>query len=233
MRLTTALKGDVKFQFKQGFYFVYILVTAVYVIVLQKIPAGEIREYLAALTIYTDPAIVGFFFIGGIVMLEKQQGILDCLAVTPLSPAQYLISKAVSFGALAVAATVVIAIAAVWGEQNLALLLLSVALSSVVFTFYGFLAAGGCRTVNQYFVRAVPMMLLAILPCFSIIGFPFSWLFRALPSVAGLHLAIGAFRGIAPLAAAADLLVLAVWMVLMFLIALRVYDKSVLGGQGE
>ncbi|SDM95685.1 ABC transporter permease [Acetanaerobacterium elongatum] len=233
MRLKNALRSDIQFQFRQGLYLLYILVTAVYIIVLQKLPGGEVRQYLAALTIYTDPAIVGFFFIGGIVMLEKQQGVLDCLAVTPLSPAEYLFSKAISFGMLSLFATVVIVFAAVGAEGNLLLLLISVGVSSVCFTFFGFLAAGSCRTVNQYFVRAVPMMLAAILPCFSIIGFPFSWLFRALPSVAGLHLAIGAFRGIDPLNALADMLVLAAWTVLLFFAALRVYDKGVLGGQGE
>ena len=39
-------------------------------------------------------------------------------------------------------------------------------------------------------------MLLFVLPCFSLIGFQYSWLFTIVPSVAALRLMMGAYLGI-------------------------------------
>ena len=232
MRITNALKSDIRFQFNHGFYFIYILVTVCYIVILQKIPDSAIKDYLIPLIIYTDPAVLGFFFIGGIVMLEKQQGITDCLAVTPLDPKEYLISKTLSLSVVALFAS--LAIAVLSGSRiNMALLVIAILLSSAFFTLYGFLAAGGCRTVNQYFLRAVPLMLLAIFPCFTVIGFPYSWLFRALPSVSGMVLMLAAGLNITFIEVLLSMAVMCVWIGLMFLTALRIYDTKILTGGGK
>ncbi|MCX8055940.1 MAG: ABC transporter permease, partial [Ignavibacteria bacterium] len=76
MRIISALKADIKFQAKQGFYSVYILLTLVYMIILEQVP-NKYQNIVVPLVVFSDPTIVGFFFIGGIVMLEKVQGVLD------------------------------------------------------------------------------------------------------------------------------------------------------------
>jgi fluoroquinolone transport system permease protein len=42
----------------------------------------------------------------------------------------------------------------------------------------------------------IPYLLLIVLPCFSLTGFPFAWIFNIFPSVAGLKLIYGAFNGL-------------------------------------
>jgi fluoroquinolone transport system permease protein len=233
MRLIGALKTDIRFQYKQGFYWVYVLLTVIYLVLIQKLPAGIVREYSIPLVIFTDPSLIGFFFIGGIVMLEKQQGITEYLAVTPLSPKEYFISKAVSLGTVAIAASFMIAIPLCRGSLNWGLLFIGISLTSVFFTFYGFIVAAGCRTVNQYFIKMVPFLLLAVLPCFSLIGFNYSWLFNALPSVSGLMLILGAFQGITLFEAALYILIMCLWILIIFRTALLVYDKKILFGGGD
>lgn len=233
MRFMGALKTDTKFQYKQGFYAVYILLTIMYLVIIQKIPQGVIKEYAVPLIVFSDPSFVGFFFIGGIVMLEKQQGIIDLLAVTPLSPKEYLISKSVSLGILAVIASLMIAIAAHKGGTNIVLLIISVFLTSVFFTLYGFIVAAGCRTINQYFVKMVPYMLIALLPCFSVIDFEYSWLLGLLPSAAGLMLTLGVFRGISSYEASLYIASMCIWNILIFWAALGVYEKKILQGGEE
>jgi len=230
MRLVSALKTDTRFQFKQGFYAVYILLTIMYLIIIQKIPEGLIRDYAVPVIIFFDPSFVGFFFIGGIVMLEKQQGVIDLLSVTPLSPTEYLMSKSVSLGVLAVFASLIIAVAAHRGNFNLGLFMVSIFLTSVFFTLYGFIVAAGCRTINQYFIKMIPYMLLAMIPCFAVIDFNYSWLLRVLPSAAGLMLTIGVFRGIPAYEAALYIVFMCIWNILIFWAALKTYDKKVLSG---
>ena len=48
------------------------------------------------------------------------------------------------------------------------------------------------------FIRSIMHQpdLIFVLPCFSLIGFPYSWLFTLVPSVAALRLMLGAYLGI-------------------------------------
>jgi fluoroquinolone transport system permease protein len=185
----------VRFQFKQGFYLVYILLTLIYMVILGKLPQ-EWKSTVIPLVLFSDPSMVGFFFIGALVMLEKVQGVIQYVVVTPLRSLEYLLAKVVSLNILAIAATVMITLATYGYQLNWFLLILAVILISSFFVFYGFIVAVRCTTLNQYFIKMIPYLLLIVLPCFSLIGFPYAWLFNIFPSVAGLKLVYGAFNGI-------------------------------------
>jgi fluoroquinolone transport system permease protein len=202
LRIVNALKADVRFQFKQGFYLVYILLTFIYMIILGKL-SEEWKSTVIPLVLFSDPSMVGFFFIGALVMLEKVQGVIQCVVVTPLRSLEYLLAKVVSLTILAIAATVMITLATYGYQLNWFLLILAVTLISSFFVFYGFIVAARCTTLNQYFIKMIPYLLLIVLPCFSLISFPYAWVFNIFPSVAGLKLVYGAFNGIDFLSAAA------------------------------
>jgi len=202
VRVVNALKADVRFQFKQGFYLVYILLTLIYMVILGKLPQ-EWKSTVIPLVLFSDPSMVGFFFIGALVMLEKVQGVIQYVVVTPLRSMEYLLAKVVSLTILAIAATIMITLATYGYQLNWFLLILAVILTSSFFVLYGFIVAVRCTTLNQYFIRMIPYLLLIVLPCFSLIGFPYAWLFNIFPSVAGLKLVYGAFNGIDFLSAAA------------------------------
>ena len=227
MRLIAALKSDLRFQYKHGFYAVYTFITVLYIIIMQKIPSGLIKDYAAALIVFSDPAMLGFFFIGGIIMLEKQQGIIDYLAVTPLSPQEYIKAKLATLGLLSIAASILITLTTHFQGVNWLILIVAIAAVSVFFTLYGFLVAAGCRTINQYFLRMIPFLLLTILPCFAVIQFPYSWVFSVLPNVAGLKLTIGAFLGLSWQDTLFYLLVICVWDWVIYRVALRVHEGGV------
>jgi fluoroquinolone transport system permease protein len=136
-------------------------------------------------------------------MLEKVQGIIQYVVVTPLRSIEYLLAKVLSLTILAVAATIMITLATYGYELNWFLLILGVILTSCFFVFYGFIVAVRCTTLNQYFIKMIPYLLLIVLPCFSLIGFPYASIFNIFPSVAGLKLVYGAFNGIDPISATA------------------------------
>lgn len=202
MRIVNALKADIRFQFKQGFYLVYIILTLTYMIILGMLPE-EWKSTVVPLVLFSDPSMLGFFFIGALVMLEKVQGVIQYVVVTPLRSLEYLLAKVLSLTILALVATVMITLATYGYELNWFLLILGVILTSSFFVFYGFIVAVRCTTLNEYFIKMIPYLLLIVLPCFSLIGFPYSWVFNIFPSVAGLKLVYGAFNGIDFLSAAA------------------------------
>ena len=65
MRLLNAIWSDIKFQIKQGFYLVYLIITIMYLIILSMLPENVLTIALP-LVVFSDPSVLGLFFIGGI-----------------------------------------------------------------------------------------------------------------------------------------------------------------------
>lgn len=232
MRIFNALKADISFQFKQGFYFVYIALTFIYMVIMSLLPDKLLNTFIP-LVVFSDPSVVGFFFIGGIVMLEKVQGILQYIVVTPLRTKEYLLAKVISLSLLAEAAGLAITAVTHKGSVNWVLLFIGILLSSVFFTLFGFIVAAKSNSVNQYFIKMIPYMLVVIFPCFSLIGFQYSWLLNIFPSAAGLVLVFGAFNGIGSFKAIGLILYLIIFNVLLLFYVEGVFNKSVIAGGGE
>ena len=227
MRLLHAVWADIRFQFKQGFYLVYVLITVMYLIILSFL-SEDILSVGLPLVVFSDPSVLGLFFIGGIIMLEKMQGILSVLVVSPLRTIEYILSKVISLAFVSVLAAVAITGFSNYGSVNWLLVFLSTVLTSGIFTLCGIMITAGCNTVNQYMIKTVPYMLLLVLPCFSLIGFPYSDLFTIIPSVAALRLMLGAYTGI-PLYEAIGLIIYLVGMNYLFLRwAIRVFENKII-----
>jgi fluoroquinolone transport system permease protein len=195
MRLLHAVWADMHFQMKQGFYLVYVIITIMYLLILSFLPK-DVLSLALPLVIFSDPSVLGLFFIGGIIMLEKVQGVLMVVVVSPLRTMEYILSKVLSLTIISVLAACVITVFSYHGNVNWLLLLVSTVLSSSLFTLCGIMINAGCQTVNQYLLKTIPYMLLFVLPCFSLIEFPYSYLFTFVPSVAALRLMVGAYMGI-------------------------------------
>ena len=226
MRLIHAIKADMKFQMKQGFYLVYVIITVMYMIILSFLQSDMISIALP-LVVFSDPSVLGMFFIGGIIMLEKTQGVLMVLVVTPLRAREYILSKVISLAIISVMAAFAITLFSHHGSVNWLLLLTATILTSGLFTMSGIMINAGCNTVNQYMLKTVPYMLLFVLPCFSLIGFPFSYLFTVIPSVAALRLMLGAYMGIEYYEAFGLILYLSGLNYLFLLQTVRVFENKI------
>nr|WP_313402833.1 hypothetical protein [Clostridioides difficile] len=99
MRLKNLILGDIKFQFKYGFYFLYLFLSIIYICIINVFPTF-MREKIAIIMIYSDPAAMGLFFMGAIVLLEKSQRVLNSLAVSPVKVSEYILSKVISLGVI-------------------------------------------------------------------------------------------------------------------------------------
>ena len=148
MRLINAIKSDIKFQYKQGFYFIYIVITLVYILILSKLPKN-IMKVAAPIVIFSDPSVLGLFFIGGIVMLEKVQGIIYCIIVTPLRIKEDILAKIISLSAISVIVVVIITLTLDGVSVNWILLFFTIILTSTFFTLCGFFIGSDCNTINQ------------------------------------------------------------------------------------
>jgi len=199
-RLFTSMKADVSFQFKHGFYVVYIFLALLYLVLLSQFDRN-VTQTMLPIIVYIDPSFLGMFFVGSMVMLEKEQGILSLLYITPLRIREYLISKIVSLTALAIVVGFVISLLSYRYPVNYLLLGVGLILTSVFYTLIGFILSTGAKSVNEYMVNMIPWILLLAFPCFALIpnGFIPEFIYpflNIIPSVAGIKLILGAYSPI-------------------------------------
>lgn len=162
MRAKSLILSDIRFQYRYGFYFIYLVFSVLYVAILFALPE-DWRKPAAMLMIFTDPAAMGLFFMGAIVLFEKSERVLDSIAVSPVKPLEYALSKLVSIGLIATLVACAIGFSA--GVVAKPLLFVSaVFLCSCLFSALGLVVACKTSTLNQFMIAAVPAEIVIIVP---------------------------------------------------------------------
>jgi len=163
-RLLPLLKNDITLLIRYGIIAVYAFVVAFYAGVI--IYMGELMPaWLIALIVITEPTAFGFFFLGGLMQLEKSEDVRSALGVTPISALDYFFSKAISMTAIALIAVSVLVIATT-NDINWVMLIAIVTLTSVQFLAIGVPAALYFKTLSGYLIGSItyvmPILLLGI-----------------------------------------------------------------------
>lgn len=196
-RILTSIKADALFQFKHGFYYIYLILTLLYILFVSLLDDSAAKIAIPIL-IFIDPTVLGMFFIGSIVLLEKEQGLLTLLYVTPLRVVEYMISKLITLAIISILAGLIIPIATYSVSINYLLLAFAILLASVLFTLIGFIVSTKVKSVNEYIVKTIPWMIAFCLPCMLIIPNEFLpksvyYLLNLVPSVAALKIVLSVF----------------------------------------
>ncbi len=200
MNLFSLSLYNVKLQFRHGFYYAYLFVCVVYIILLRLL-GPDLRELLTPVLIFSDPSMLGIFFVGGIVFLERDDNTLQSLFVTPMRAGDYCITKAMSLGFLALLSGLVLAVA---GKGGVAFdwpsLIAGTVFTSFLFTFMGLGYSVKTDSVIDYIMTVLPVVIAAALPFLRYFGVVDSYLFYLLPTQASLTLLKNGFSpGTVPL----------------------------------
>lgn len=163
-RLAVLVPHEARMQFRYGIYAAYAFVVTFYVIILYWGDAF-LPDWVPALIIFTDPAAVGFFFLGALMMLEKAETVRTALAVTPISAMDYFWAKALTLTAMALV-SVTILTPLIHTGANWPMLAVVVVLTSLHFLGIGVPAALYFRTVTSYLIGAAGWLLPLIAPAF-------------------------------------------------------------------
>lgn len=175
MKLLALLRGDVRFQFRYGFYLLYLFFSVFYIGLLAAFPQ-DWRPTAAVLMVFSDPAAMGLFFMGAIVLYEKSERVLDSLAIAPIKVRDYVFSKLLSLALISTA--VALAIGAFGGILASPLhFLAGVLVGSSLFSALGLLVAARIHTLNEFIVFTVPIQILVNIPAVVyIFGWQPAWL---------------------------------------------------------
>jgi fluoroquinolone transport system permease protein len=161
-------------------------VVGLYIVVLNLMPTGVAVGTLPYL-VFSDPAALGFFFVGGIVLADRAEGTVAAVWVTPARPWQMLAARVGSLGSIAVVSAALIATGSrlsVRWEVFLA----AVVPTALLFTFLGYAVAMRSRSVNDYFARATVVSIPLFAPIGVLVVAPTSPWLGVWPSTASLVL---------------------------------------------
>lgn len=170
MKLWHLLRGDMRFQYKYGFYFLYTFLTIFYVGLLSVFPEGW-REKAAILMIFSDPAAMGIYFMGAIVLFEKSERVLDSIAVSPVRTYEYMLSKLFSIGVISVIVGSAIALFSNVISITVGFIF-GIFLCSCMFSAVGLVIATRTVSLNGFIIATLPVQLIIIIPA---AGWLFGW----------------------------------------------------------
>lgn len=232
MRWGAMLRADVRFQWRHGFYYAYLLVSAVYIGLLQFVP-NSAKERTASLLTFSDPSALGLLFAGGILLLERGQRVSEQLFVTPLKLREYLLSKAGTLGLLSlITAWLIHGFGAGLPEHPIAFSL-SVALTSSLCTLLGIGIASRYATTNSFILMSQlysAFLVIPLLGVFDVIQSPIYWLFPTQGSLLLLNVLDG---GLTPVQIVYSVLILCIWNVMVYKWAVASFYRHVLHREGR
>ncbi len=226
-RILSTFKYDLKFQFRHGFYHVYLIVTAMYIALLRFLPAG-IKDSAAVLFVFTDPCVLGFFFIGGILLFERGQNIHASLFTTPVQLCEYLWAKVLSLALLALLSAFAIVFFTFGLAINPLPLFFGILLSSVFFTLIGLTLAARARTLNRYIFTSPLYIIVFMLPLLELFGLAHWPLLYLLPTQGSLLLIRGTLIAPTPVEWLYSITALTLWIMLAYGWAYRWFYRYVI-----
>ena len=212
MRFLHLLKGDMKFQFQYGIYFIYAIILIVYGVAIHMVP--EAWKYrLGLILVYSDPAALGMFFMGALILLEKSESALNSIAISPVTVDEYILSKLGSLGLISTLVAEIIALQCELG--NYIWLGISVFFASCLFSLLGLLVGSLISGLNQFVIATVPCELLFLLPPIVYLFItPQKWMGMH-PGIASVEVVMQGIGGVANL-----------WILLLWVISLYVVTRS-------
>lgn len=157
MRIIYAVKNDIKFQIKYGFYLLYFVISLIYISLIYFIPYN-VKSIVASIIIFSDPVALGMIFMGAIILFEKSECVLNSLFISPLKKEEYIISKILSIAIISTLSSVAIIIFSLdISKVNLFSLLTGIILGSIMASLIGIIVASNINSINQFIVKIIPL----------------------------------------------------------------------------
>jgi fluoroquinolone transport system permease protein len=230
-RLRSTLQLDLRLQKRYGLMYAAAFVTIVWVVLLRQLP-HESLPLAVPFVIFVDLAIVGFYFIAGMVLFEKDEHTLSAMVVTPLRFWEYLLSKVITLTALALVASLTLALATYGVGFNLPLLALGTILTSLIGLLLGYISIAPFNTISSYWIPSQFYLMFLGLPIIDYFGWWPSAIFYLLPTHGSLLLLYGAFDSIAAWQIVYAVVYQLAWAGLLGWLAYRAFERHIVAREG-
>ena len=163
MNFSTFFKLDLKLFHEYKIYYLVALIVLVYTLILRQIPS-QLSNTVGTMLIFFDPSLVGFMFLGALILFERNDGSLNALSVTPASLDSYMWSKVITMTIVAVVSGFSIATLAFGFSTRYIFIVVGVLLTSLVYTLLGFAAVTKYKSIDGYLSMVMLVLAISMLP---------------------------------------------------------------------
>lgn len=195
-RITSSFRWEVALQFRNGFYYAVGFIMAFWVLLYVQLPQLDLRAVLPGLLL-GNLLVTTFYFMAGLVMLERSEGSLEARVVTPLRSSEYLLVKVLALSLLVLAENLLIAAMFSgfrFDRLHLLPMTLGLLLAGAMFCLIGFLVVVRYDSINAFLMPSMLYTILLMLPLIPYFGVIQSPLFYLHPVQSALTLMEGGFR---------------------------------------
>lgn len=239
-RLLAAIKNDATIQFRNKLYSIGILIGLILSVALWWLAnPGNLKLAIPTAMLL----VVGgttLFYVGGMIIFEKQEGTLSFVSVSPLSTLEYLGSKIISLTVLSTLESVVM-IAGVTlfmsftleiTMPNILALLAGIVGISVMYILIGIILIVRCDKITDFLIPMAGIAILLEVPAIYFLDIVANPLFLLIPSTAptlfikGAYISLGWWEWVYAIAyTLIAIIVLSVW-------AIKAFQAHVIKGYG-
>ncbi len=230
-RLLPTLLLDVKLQFRYGFFYVGAFLAVFWLLILRQFSGETLAIILPALLLESF-LITTFYFIAGLFLLEKTEGVLEALVVTPLRTGEYLSSKLIALTVLALAEGFVVVTASYGFAFNVGLFVAGAVLLSFFYTLAGFFVIARYDSITDFLLPSGLYTIVFNLPWIDYFEIWPHWIWYLIPTQAPLLLMKAAFRPIESWQLIYGFVYSIVAVGLAYLWAQKAFHRFVVGREG-
>jgi fluoroquinolone transport system permease protein len=230
-RLYTTMLWDIRLQFRNGFYYAVLIVALGSIVLLNQLPQ-ETLVWALPVFILGNLLMNGFYFISGLVLLEKGEGTLEAQIVTPLRSQEYLFAKVATLTLLSLVENLTI-IALTYGlGPHLLLVFVGLSLAAPLYALFGFIVVARYDAVNEFLLPSVAFATLLSLPMITYLGLDLSWLIYFHPLQGSLLWLTAAFQPIPAWQLILSLLYSLLWIGIAAYLCRRAFYRFVIVREG-
>jgi fluoroquinolone transport system permease protein len=230
--MASTILWDIRLQYRQGLYFAAVFVILLWWFLLSLLPP-EARELFLPFAVFMDLSVFGFYFMAGILYLERGERVLEALVVTPMPRYGYLLAKVASLTLLAVVMSSILVLLLYGPGIDWGIFLIGVALNSWLLTLFGFILAARYNGIGDFLIPSMLYAAPSQLPLLYYFDIWDHWLIYLVPTQPTMLLIAGAFQSIAGWQLAYSLAYLLVAGIVLTVWSLRVYERFVVRAEGN
>jgi fluoroquinolone transport system permease protein len=176
--------------------------------------------------------ITTYFFIAGLVLFEKGEGILEGLVVTPLQTNEYLASKTATLTLLALVENLIIIVLVYGFEFRLLPLLGGLVFTAGVYVLLGFVVVARYDSINEYLMPASLFVGLLQLPWIGYFNLWNPQVFYVFPTQGPLLLLKWAFHPIETWQIVYAVVYSLVWIAIFYVLARKSFRRFIIKTRG-
>ena len=214
---------------KNNLIAISVVVTVMYALIFFLIKDLGNMDKVLTLLIYNDPAVIGLFFVGLSIIMEKNQQVFSALFVTPVNHHVYLISRILTLSILGWACALGMGLALLGTSFHIGHFSAGVFGTTLLFSIMGVLVVSYTTEFLLFLLKSIPILIGLSLPLLNYFNLTDIGLFYFTPLQGSLNLIVNSY---AETPVASELiygyLSILFWVPLFYFIVFRIFKRKMI-----